>query len=69
MSQYVTLLGAEDVARAGHNMSSAAEKMNQAASSIETSVFRLEQAIERLEIRLVDSLEKMESYLKDDTTP
>lgn len=35
MSEYITLLGAEDVQRAGHTISAAADRMAQAASSID----------------------------------
>jgi acyl-CoA thioesterase len=34
VSQYVTLIGVEDVSRAGHNMQHAASEMSSAASSI-----------------------------------
>lgn len=53
MSEYITLLGAEDVARAGHNMKAAAETMSRAASQIEESnrvfLMRFEELINRLE--------------------
>lgn len=60
MGQYIHLIGAEDVVRAGHNMAGASEVMSRAAQSIDCSVdrlihnlndfmFRFEQAIERLE--------------------
>jgi hypothetical protein len=35
MADYITLLGADDVRSASHNMISAAERMQQAASSIQ----------------------------------
>ena len=40
MAEYITLLGAEDVRRAAHEMKSAAEGMGQAAMNIEDSLFR-----------------------------
>ncbi len=53
MSEYITLLGAEDVAKAGRNMQSAAETMSRAASQIEESnrvfLMRFEELIFRLE--------------------
>lgn len=53
MSEYITLLGAEDVARAGRQMASAADDMQRAASSIseslDMSLRRFEELVERLE--------------------
>ena len=40
MSEYVTLLGAEDVRSAGHQMVSAADTMRNAAGEIEMSLQR-----------------------------
>ena len=37
MSEYVTLMGSEDVSRAGYAMKSAAEEMKHAASSFDQS--------------------------------
>lgn len=34
MSQYITLLGSEEVSRAGHNMQSAADTMSHAANNL-----------------------------------
>ncbi len=60
MSSYLTLLGAENVERAGYQMSAAAERMQSAASSIDWSLQqhsrnmddwlnRFEALVERLE--------------------
>ncbi len=53
MSNYVTLLGTEDVSKAGHNMERAAADMNRAASSMEDSLHRqrlfMEQWLQDLE--------------------
>ena len=35
MSEYIHLIGAEDVSRAGHNMQSAAERMSSVVSSLD----------------------------------
>jgi len=43
MPEYVHLIGAEDVARAGSQISSAAGDMQRAASSIDQSIFNLRQ--------------------------
>lgn len=53
MTEYIHLVGAEDVARAGRNMQSAAETMSRAASQIEESnrvfLMRFEELISRME--------------------
>ncbi len=46
MGNYVTLLGAEEVGKAGWAMKEAAEKMARAASEITEAVTRLERALE-----------------------
>lgn len=57
MSEYVHLLGAEDVRRAGHEMRQAAEEIKRAASAIEESV--------RLQQRLMDDwLERFQAVLE-----
>jgi hypothetical protein len=38
--EFITLLGAEDVQRAGHTMSSAAQDMKMAASSLDDTLHR-----------------------------
>ncbi len=43
MSNYMTLVGAEQVSGAGHNMTHAAAQMSRAASSIEDTMFRHQQ--------------------------
>lgn len=40
MTEYVTLIGAEDVSRAGHNMASAADTMNRAAGNLDDALRR-----------------------------
>jgi len=45
MGDYVTLLGSEDVVRAGHNISGAADTMNRAAENFGYHVDRLEQIL------------------------
>lgn len=43
MSDYITLMGSEQVQSAGNAMRNAAEEMQRAASSIADSMFRLQQ--------------------------
>lgn len=56
MREYITLMGAEDVERAGHNMADAADTMRNAAMSIEDSLQRFmdrfEAAIEHMDADL-----------------
>lgn len=49
MSEYVTLIGAEQVQRAGHNIASAAEQMLRAAMTIDEAMQRFQQLVERFE--------------------
>ena len=53
MPDYITLMGAEDVTRAGHRMQSAADQMSRAASTIDEALFRhqrfLDEWLQRLE--------------------
>lgn len=46
MADYITLMGAEDVRRAAHEMTSAASAMQAAASSIEWSLQRHQQFLD-----------------------
>ena len=57
MSDYVTLLGAEQVQRAASQMQQAADTMQKAASSIEYSVDRME----RLYAEFVSRMEQEQS--------
>ncbi len=58
MSTHITLLGAEEVARAGSTMQSAAESMQRAAASFQESVDRHIRAMEDFAIRMADAAEK-----------
>lgn len=58
MSNYVTLMGAEDVRRAGHEMASAAQTMVGAASNIDSVLWRHQQFLEDWLIRLEQIMEK-----------
>lgn len=58
MNEYITLVGAEDVQRAGAALRSAAETMQRAASSIEDS-------LHRHRLFLDDWLERFECTLKE----
>ncbi len=51
MNEYITLLGTEDVVRAGNRMSSAADTMSQAASSIDDTLERFLRRYEELVVR------------------
>lgn len=62
MAEGITLYGSEEVARAGHNMSSAAAEMTRAANTIEECTRKLEMLFgqgygSNLD-RLIEALEK-----------
>lgn len=57
MAEYIHLIGAEEVSRAGHNMSSAASEMNRAASSIDDSLRQHQRFLD-------DWLARLESVMK-----
>lgn len=59
MNEYVTLLGAEDVRSAGHQMERAATDMQSAAGSIETT-------LQRHAIRTHNALDRLEEILRHD---
>lgn len=67
MAEYVTLLGADDVSRAGRQMQDAADRMSGAASTISESLYRhqivLEEFIARFE-QAVARLNQTESGKK-----
>ena len=54
MSDYITLLGAEDVSRAASRMESAAEQMQRAASAFDHTAERLIRAFESLERAIIE---------------
>lgn len=58
MAEYITLMGAEDVARAASVMRSAGEDMCRAAGSIEGSVNSLKGYLDDFMIKLQDIMEK-----------
>lgn len=55
MSDYVTLLGAEDVQRAASQMQSAAQDMQRAASQIDHTFMHFLRRIDELVGRLLDA--------------
>ena len=59
MSEYMTLLGAEDVQKAGSAMRSAAESMQSAAGSFEDSLFHHRQFMDDWLIRLEEAITHM----------
>ena len=56
MSNYVTLMGSEDVARAGRTIAGAAEDMVRAASTIDSAVYNMQRINEEFLTRLDDIL-------------
>ena len=58
MAEYMTLMGSEDVARAGSRMSSAADDMCRAASNFDCSVESLKRFLDDFLIKLQDIMEK-----------
>lgn len=58
MAEYVTLMGAEDVRRAAHTISSAAADMRQAASSLDNSLHHLRVYLDEWLLRFEQALEK-----------
>lgn len=61
MSNYITLLGAEDVQRAGNRMASAADEMNRAAGATEDS-------LHRHRLFMDDWLSRLEAVLAEKTS-
>lgn len=59
MDNYVTLLGAEDVQKAGHTISSAANQMQQAANSIAETFDRQQQQMEEWICRFEVAVNKL----------
>lgn len=62
MSEYMHLIGAEEVQSAGHSMTSAAQQTQNAANTISESVFTLSNRVEDWLMRfemLVDRLERL----------
>lgn len=58
MSNYVHLIGSEDVSRAGHNMQRAAEQMSRAAAQFDSTVDRLQSILEEHAARIEAASEK-----------
>lgn len=52
MSEYITLIGADDVSQAGHNMQGAADSMRQSAGYIDESLRMFLARFEELVVRL-----------------
>lgn len=61
MSQYITLLGSEEVARAGHNMRDAAETFSRAVSNLDDILCRHRQSMEGLLERFEQAVERAKS--------
>lgn len=60
MSDYITLVGAEEVTRAAGRMQSAADQMSQAASSIDHSLEMFLRRFEELVVRMEEANKKEE---------
>lgn len=59
MAEYVTLLGAEDVAHAARNMQGAADGMQRASNQFYETTERLIRALEEHNMRMERALEKL----------
>lgn len=64
MTDYVHLVGAEDVSRAGHNMQAAAETMQRAISSIDYPLLQLNQQLEQFAASIADSASRIEAAVQ-----
>lgn len=60
MSGAITLLGAEEVTRASSRMGSAADDMQRAAASFDTTADRLIRALNDAALLMVDAAERIE---------
>jgi len=65
MSEYITLLGAEEITRAGNRMAAAAEDMKQAASLIEESNRLLTSELTELTTRFEVAIECALDHLRE----
>lgn len=68
MIEYVTLMGAEEVSRAGSAMRSAAAEIHFAASTISESVQRLAGLMDRFEVAVTSLVEAIEEQAKREET-
>lgn len=68
MADYVTLLGAEDVARAGRNMASAAGDMQAAAGNVQHAVFELARVLENDRLSRSSDMHEFVAALREDRT-
>jgi hypothetical protein len=65
MSEYITLLGSENVERAGSCMSGAAAEMQRAASTVSCAIEQMGHIVDRFEAsanRLADTIERYVEY-------
>lgn len=68
-NQYITLIGAEDVARAGHTISSAADQMQSAASNMHDIVYRQQQYLEEWIGRFEEAVDKLVKAQQSEVKP
>jgi Sec-independent protein translocase protein TatA len=67
MTEYIYLVGAEDVKNAGHNMQSAAGTMRQAASSIDCSLELQQRFLDEWLARFEAALREQHKEAPDET--
>jgi hypothetical protein len=67
MSGHVTLLGAEEVSRAGSRISGAAEEMQRAASAFDEATHRMARAFEDAASRMEAAAERIERAMAQAT--
>ena len=63
-SDYVTLLGAEQVQNAGHHIWGAAEQIRSASGNIDNSVFQLRQILDEFAGRMEAVAERIEKAME-----
>ena len=65
MADYITLLGSEQVARAGNEMSAAASDIRRAAAEIDDSLRRHREFLDDWLLRFADALEQLKPGKSD----
>ena len=59
MTDYITLLGAEQLSRAGHEISYASDRISSAASTMDNSVFQLRQVLDDFLVRFEHQIDRL----------
>jgi len=65
MSEYIHLIGADDVKSAGYTMRAAAQDMNRAADNINQSVFQMRQNLNDFLIEFGELVKRLESLKEE----